>query len=961
MTGKTKRAEMKKLILLSIVLALGLAVVVSSASRLPVNAHRAYDVAALDVILSVKENAGVGIDGYPTSAVIPLPQGQYTTTENLGLVSVPSQVEALERWPQDGSLRHVQVHFRASVPATGTVDYHLASSGRTDPATPVTVEEGGNVITVTTGPLRFTVSRTAFNIFDQVWLDQNENGVFESGERIIASHSQNGGVFTPRAEAGATQYDTARSDLAVDVEERGPMRAVIRVEAPTQFITTTQHTHGFAARIYAYAGKPYVKVDYQLQNSAKNVRRSWPLYFEALNLDFRLALGAQPTVTIGLGDGSVYQTRNTAGAYVAQTGHNAFAIYAPTLAYSAESVWNTSRAPDGFLDVSDAQRGVTAVLRDFWQRWPNGLAVDSQNRLTLQLFPDWSAQWFEHQISPTGLYWLEDMQHVYKEALLYFHGPSPANAELINLARTFQYYPVAVAPTDWYRQTRATFDLGGVIPLTSTIPTPADRRRPVYATSWYSPTGPYYGFNWVNFGDPEPGYRSHSCTTGGWPYGLGEFAAGGQPGAYFEAEGYGMGEVNVRPESMAQYVHDADWERLRLTENPYCGGTWRVFDGHGVSIYAAPRLPETGTESVFDARDDEHGWFYHVMESYWQTGNPWVKDWYQFIAEFRRVRLEHLDPWPDHSSRATGHSLNHVIQAYRVTGDETLLTRFRDHIRAYLRPDQDPYYGDQLESVESTGGGFQTGFLMRTIVDYLEEVRGKDWQAYAEGFNYLSGLMEWNYTYGNFPYYFDARDGGEGASSGSGLTLVDPQAWYYWHTGKIKYLDHIEEYMTTGINGGNTPYGNFSDWSGQYEGRYYLYAKGTPRTDVTPPVAITDLDATWLIGSATLPSSTVRLEWTAPADAARYHVVYSDKPIVEPNSTSANVTNWWAAYAIGPDLMPVGGQQQSLTFTPVFTGPCYVAMFSFDQADNMSAMSNVVRVMPGDWKSIFLPLVLRGH
>ena len=64
-----------------------------------------------------------------------------------------------------------------------------------------------------------------------------------------------------------------------------------------------------------------------------------------------------------------------------------------------------------------------AAVRNFWQTWPNGLAVDAGNKLSLQLFPAWSAQWHDKQLSPSGLYWLEDMQHVYKEALLYFHGP----------------------------------------------------------------------------------------------------------------------------------------------------------------------------------------------------------------------------------------------------------------------------------------------------------------------------------------------------------------------------------------------------------------------------------------------------------------------------------------------------------------------------------------------------------
>jgi hypothetical protein len=244
--------------------------------------------------------------------------------------------------------------------------------------------------------------------------------------------------------------------------------------------------------------------------------------------------------------------------------------------------------------------------------------------------------------------------------------------------------------------------------------------------------------------------------------------------------------------------------------------------------------------------------------------------------------------------------------------------------------------------IDSFGGGFQTGYLMRFVVDYLEEVRALgDWQAYAEGFSYLSGLMEWNLHYGNFPYYFDARAGGEGSSSGTGLTLVDPQAWYYWHTGKQAYGAQLTEYLSTGINGGETPYGNFTDWRGQFEGRYYLYVQNTVRTDMTPPPPISDLAGTRL-GSKTY------LRWTPPVGAVRYQLVWSTKPIVEEPSTSSSVINWWAANPIGTGTFAETGTAVIWSIDTGATSPVYVAVFSFDASDNMSRMSNVVATQPSE-------------
>lgn len=904
---------------------------------------------ALEVPLTVKENAGAGVVQYPVSAVVPLPKGLYSNPGGLGIAESPSQVEVLERWPGDQSLRHVLVHFLANVKANRSRAYHLVQVEPLAPASPVTVLEGEDNLTITTGPLKFTVSRVAFNLIDQLWLDADGDGQFQDSERMLQPHAQNGGVLAPRAGAGALQVDADRREVRVDIEERGPLRAVIRVEAPTKFVNPTEHVHGFAVRLYAYAGQPFVKIDYQLQNSAKDVVRSYPLYFEALDLNFRLNLSADRTLRFGLGNGLVQQLGPGAAAGLAQEMHNRFRLYhlEDNATIFDSGVLPDGEGPDGFIDASDAERGVTAVIRNFWQMWPHGLAMDGDSRLALELFPAWSAQWQRGAFSPSGLYWLEDMQHVVKETLLYFHGPQASDADLVKLARTFQYYPTALLPTNWYRQSRATLDLGGLIPPAKTIPAGSDERRPSYhaegfdLADWYDETGPFYGAGWGNFYDPEPGYRSYACMHGGWPYSAARVMASRSAADFFQAEAHGLSELNLRPEWMANYRHDEDWPVLQLTENPYCGGRWRIFEGHGISKLAAPPLPDTGGEEpVYFARDDQHGWFYHVMEAYFLTGNPWIRDWYRFIAEFRRVRLERLDPWPDTSSRATAHALHQVLQASRVTGEPDLLLRFREHLLTYLIPEQDPRFGDQRKAVEPEGGGFQTGYLMRTLITYLEEVRALgDWQAYAEGFNYLSGLMEWNCHYGNFPYYFDARGGGTGVSSGTGLTLVDPQAWYYWHTGKTKYLDQLNLYLSQGINGGETPYGQFEQWQGQFEGRYWLHVKHTPRSDSTPPPAISDLKALM----RTSPSE-VTLKWTAPADAVRYHVVWSNKRIVEKPSRSKLVTNWWAAHAVGPALRARPGKQQTMRIVVGSARPVYVAIFSFDRQDNMSALSNVARV-----------------
>ncbi|MFH0918720.1 MAG: T9SS type A sorting domain-containing protein [Fibrobacterota bacterium] len=894
----------------------------------------------------------------PVTAVVPLKKGEFTSVNQFKIEdalgnTVPAQFSVLNKWWAEPvqSIRHLLVNFQPTVSAftgsgTGTAGYFLKDNGTGNATgTGLSVTESGSEITVITGPLKFIVNKTAFNIIDQLWRDQNNNGIFEDSDKVISSHPQNGGVFVPRIGAGNTQYDATRPDVSFTIEESGPLRAIIRAEALTQYQSTLNHVHGFAVRIYAYAGKPYVKIDYQLQNSAK-VLYSWPLYFEEMNLDFRLNLGTNPTMKVGLGNGSLYERSADNGLYLAQEQLDTFRIYDKALG----TVLSSGDYADGFIDISDGRHGVMAKTRYCWQMWPNGLEIDSSNKLSLQLFPGWSRHWigqilnnqYVFQHTATGLYWLQDMQHTYKEVFLYFHGNNVSNTELTNLSRTFEHPPVAAVPTGWYKETRAAFDF--YVPL-DTKATVTDKRAPTMTDYSSLNIGPDLGWNWFLVDKTR---KLDASTAGSWPTGGAAFAATERPYDYFVAQEYAMGEFNTKPQSMAGYTHQNDWSVLHLTENPAGGGHWRVFgDAYKKPPYDSANL--AGTVMDGDARDDEHAWFYHVEEAYYFSGNPWIKDWYQFVGEFRKVRLEQKDPFTDMISRAIGHSTSHAMQAYRITGDTSILGKFQNYIKTYVRKPsrskgQNVLYGFHEYDTDLGDAAWQAGFLVRPMIQFMDEIRDVNPQAYAEVFNYVSGIMEWNLHYNNFGNYKNPATG-VSPSVGNSLTFCDPQAWYYWNTGKKEYLDQLNLYITAGINGGGTPYGEFTKWVGQFENRFTWFVRHTVRTDTVPPAGISNLEA--LIDTST---GYARVAWTAPAGAKRYHIVWSHKPVVEPQTIDSSVCNWWAANAVGPSLVAVPGTQQSAVFEASDTLPFYAAIFSFDSVENMSAMSNVAPGVPGEVK-----------
>ena len=177
---------------------------------------------ALNVPITVKETSSVGATEYPVTVVVPLPYGTYQgistfrVADNQG-ASIPAQFEVLNRWwARDNSIRHIAIHFQPTVEpftgsGTGISRYYLRDDGPAEVNTPLTVSEDSSKITVNTGPLKFTINKVQFNVFDEVWLDTNNDGAFSATEKIISPNNHHGGVFTGRL-AGDVQYDSDRPD-----------------------------------------------------------------------------------------------------------------------------------------------------------------------------------------------------------------------------------------------------------------------------------------------------------------------------------------------------------------------------------------------------------------------------------------------------------------------------------------------------------------------------------------------------------------------------------------------------------------------------------------------------------------------------------------------------------------------------------------------------------------------------
>ncbi|MCG8550173.1 MAG: hypothetical protein MI799_07215, partial [Desulfobacterales bacterium] len=622
--------------------------------------------AAAEIPLHAKDASGFGSEGFPSSFVVPYALGERQNTDNLTLFDadnqpVPAQFSVLSRyWHLDNSIRWLRVFYQPDIapytgPETGISEYTIRDlPNTTAPAHPVTVTTGASGYTIGNGLIHLDISTAPFSI------------VTPAGNLTAELMDRK----------GAVQASFDRGDIEFEIETQGPLVTTIKASAPTlyrgpyvddqgQDLENEPHDilHGWALRVSVFANHAYVKVDFQLQNAAKNIVYSGPLYFNSMNL-----------VVDGNGPGTSQSVRSV--------------------------ICDGSTPTDYDTDAKLMTPTVSGAIQYFHETWPNGLKTDSEGNFIVEFWPEWSAQYLntfqgaagvtpaiQAKFSDTGLYWLEDMQHTVKTVLLHFG--SPTNQEMAALAAQLDWQPATVLPAAYYDQTRATLDMGGAVPEFK--PPVQDHTRRGYHINWEEKKDPQsrlYSFGWDNFGlDVERKFAP--AMAGGYPYYPARFVATGEPLAFYKLLQFARGELNIRPQWMSGYKYAQDAQMLALNQGPYFGFQWRKLNPQ--TQFAFDYLPDSWQD--VKPRDDQHGWFSHVALAYALTGDPWIKDWYEFIGEFRKSKLDRTDAYPDQSHRGIGHAVNHALDAYKATGDAELATLFDQYKTLYLMPARHPDNG----------------------------------------------------------------------------------------------------------------------------------------------------------------------------------------------------------------------------------------------------------------------------
>lgn len=485
------------------------------ASTRPADAQQAQPV-ELNLPLTITDFNGHSVNDLnrptePVTGGVPLPRGLVDDLSKLRIVDadgkpVPCQFAVIDRWlaEPEPSIRWLLVDFIGKVNATESATYFLRNDNgpgaAQPPASPLKVTDGDDKVTIVTGPLKFTVSKSAFNVIDEAWFDANGDGQFADDEQYIKSSPDNGGVVTSGDwpdegyKAGDKYYSASKPPRLFEIEESGPCRVSIRVDG-------THHArqggavdglYDYRVRIQAFAGQRYVKVTYAITNF--RVAEKWKappiLNFEvgtkvefpgehaAAFLTGNDHISLPPYTWDGMpqtfaspgraaefgrlcSDSRVSLYQDSSGGKQWQkldrNGYNRRIFggdTVPGVSFRGYKVFKDGkeefaglRSP-GLIDVRNNSRGLMLMFRDFWQQYPKAL-YGEKGRIAAKIFPDEAGRTF-HVNRATG------RTH---EMLLLFHGPKHYPAHMDWYLQSFSNPLLPRAPAEWYARTEA-WDMG---------------------------------------------------------------------------------------------------------------------------------------------------------------------------------------------------------------------------------------------------------------------------------------------------------------------------------------------------------------------------------------------------------------------------------------------------------------------------------------------------------------------
>ena len=433
------------------------------------------------------------------SGGVPLPKGALDAASHVRLFKnereVPLQSKPLAYWP-DGSIKWLLLTFPLDgagglvcEPGSGegrALDFSVTRRrdgreafklvwGKQVKAGSVksslqAVQEGDEV-RVDTGPLSLSMA-TGERWLRSVRLrgremlrpDRGEPLAFVNFLREPRTADGEGGYLVNTTHPAGTPDPGALRVDKIELEEAGPLRAMVRMEG----MTTSHEPQRVIVRVEAYAGRSYVRLFHTVEFLHKDPRVA---FVQSMGLSLPLDMPPQePQITVGLQDGPK-QLEAGARTSLSQPNARTYRVEQLPRGHAFAEPAAAGQRCRGWLSWADGAAGCTAVVRNMWQECPKEIVADPEaGKLTIGLWPASQppmdvrrysnyphrsqgesarseSSWVDKVYYPNDPFVGVSKTH---ELLLYFHAADLPAEQIDAVAADFQSPALVFVSPEWY-------------------------------------------------------------------------------------------------------------------------------------------------------------------------------------------------------------------------------------------------------------------------------------------------------------------------------------------------------------------------------------------------------------------------------------------------------------------------------------------------------------------------------
>jgi hypothetical protein len=185
----------------------------------------------------------------------PWPRGQQREAKNFALRGSDHRLLPLQSWPlawwPDGSLKWT-AHALGPADSAGNGPFEVVAQRATKHTSTITVKETGSGLEIDTGKFVCRLPRTGSNIVESVVRDGRE--ALRAGKLVLLRQDR-----SASSDAVQVRQEIFESALEkVTIEQRGPVRAVVKLEG--RHVNGTRGWLPFTLRLYFYAGSDALRV-----------------------------------------------------------------------------------------------------------------------------------------------------------------------------------------------------------------------------------------------------------------------------------------------------------------------------------------------------------------------------------------------------------------------------------------------------------------------------------------------------------------------------------------------------------------------------------------------------------------------------------------------------------------------------------------------------------------------------